>query len=86
MKAVELSGASRVLVTHGFSDVVARLLRERGLAAEVLTTRFVGEAPPDDAASDDDAGEGEGDDADAPVTAEAASSRTTTTTPRAASG
>ena len=65
---------------------VARLLRERGLAAEVLTTRFVGEAPPDDAASDDDAGEGEGDDADAPVTAEAASSRTTTTTPRAASG
>ena len=55
MRAIDLSGASRVLVTHGFSDVVARVLRERGLAADVLTTRFVGEAAPDDAATDDPA-------------------------------
>ena len=62
MRAIDLSGASRVLVTHGFSDVVARVLRERGLAADVLTTRFVGEAAPDDAAADDPADLAAGDD------------------------
>jgi putative mRNA 3-end processing factor len=56
MRAVDLSGASRVLVTHGFSDIVARLLRHRGLNADVLQTRFVGEASPDDTDSDDEAG------------------------------
>jgi len=58
LAAVEASGARRVLVTHGFSDVLARVLRERGLDAEVLPTRFVGEAAPDaateDSAEDDD--------------------------------
>jgi putative mRNA 3-end processing factor len=54
LAAIEASGASRVLVTHGFSDVLARYLRERGLDATPLATRFTGEAPPD-------AGSAEGD-------------------------
>ena len=47
MTAIEASRARRVLVTHGFSDAVSRLLRDRGLDAEVLATRFTGEAAAD---------------------------------------
>ena len=53
MDAIGASGARRVLVTHGFSDALARLLRERGLDAGVLPTRFVGEAAPDAVAEED---------------------------------
>jgi hypothetical protein len=42
-----------VLVTHGFTDALARLLRERGLDAGVLPTRFVGEAAPDAPGADE---------------------------------
>lgn len=42
--AIAASGASRVLVTHGYADVMARHLRERGLDASVLETEFAGEA------------------------------------------
>ena len=44
--AVEASRARRVLVTHGFADAFARHLRDRGLDAAVLPTRFVGETAP----------------------------------------
>ena len=54
LAAVEAARARRVLVTHGFADVLARLLRERGLDAEPLATRFTGEAPPDTADAEDD--------------------------------
>jgi putative mRNA 3-end processing factor len=55
LQAIDATGARRVLVTHGFSDSLARYLREtRGLDASVLPTHFTGEAPPDAAASDDD--------------------------------
>jgi putative mRNA 3-end processing factor len=54
LAAVEASRARRVLVTHGFADVMARLLRERGLDAEPLTTQFTGEAPPDRAGDEED--------------------------------
>ena len=54
LTAVEASRARRVLVTHGFADVMARLLRERGLDAEPLATRFTGEAPPDRAGDEED--------------------------------
>lgn len=71
LAAVEATRARRVLVTHGFSDVLARVLRERGLDASVLPTRFVGEAAPDAAdpeedgsAEDDEAPSGRGDDVD----------------------
>lgn len=52
LTAIEATGAGRVLATHGFADSLARLLRERGLDAGTLTTRFAGEADGDDDARD----------------------------------
>ena len=40
LTAIEATGASRVLVTHGYSAVVVRYLRERGLEAYELDTPF----------------------------------------------
>jgi len=47
IQAIEASRARRVLVTHGFTDSLARLLCERGYDASVLPTRFTGEGEPD---------------------------------------
>ncbi len=47
LAAIDASRARRVLVTHGFTEPLARFLRERGLDASVLPTRFTGESPPD---------------------------------------
>ena len=41
--AIEATGASRVLVTHGYSAVVVKWLREKGLDADVILTRYEGE-------------------------------------------
>ena len=41
--AVEATGASRVLVTHGSVPVMVRYLRERGLDADALETEFGGD-------------------------------------------
>ncbi len=41
--AIEATGASRVLVTHGYTSVVVRWLREQGVEAEILPTRYEGE-------------------------------------------
>ncbi len=57
LTAIEASRASRILVTHGFSDVLSRFLRERGLDAEPLATRFTGEAPPDAVPAENDENE-----------------------------
>ena len=43
MDAIDATGAERVLVTHGYRDTVVRALRERGLAAESLASRWEGE-------------------------------------------
>ena len=43
LAAVDATGASRVLVTHGHAAPLTRYLCERGLDAQVLATRFVGE-------------------------------------------
>ncbi len=44
LEAIDQSGAERVLVTHGYSDILSRFLREsRGLNAEVLRTEFGGD-------------------------------------------
>lgn len=43
LAAVRATGAERVLVTHGFTGPVVRWLRETGLSADVLATRFEGE-------------------------------------------
>ena len=55
LAAIEATGASRVLVTHGFREALARHLRERGLEADVLATRWEGERDevetPDEASS-----------------------------------
>ena len=56
MQAIAATGASRVLATHGFADPLARLLRERGLDATTLATRFTGETV-GDTADDDNAGD-----------------------------
>jgi putative mRNA 3-end processing factor len=53
LTAIEATGARRVLATHGFSDALARYLREtKGLDASVLPTRFTGEATPDAAVAE----------------------------------
>jgi putative mRNA 3-end processing factor len=43
MAAIDATGASRVLVTHGYTGPVVRWLRERGLDAEEVHTRYEGE-------------------------------------------
>jgi len=44
LAAVAETGAERVWVTHGYSAVLVRWLREKGLDAEAIETRFEGEA------------------------------------------
>ena len=41
--AIEATGAERVLVTHGYTSVVVRYLREQGIDADVVATRYEGE-------------------------------------------
>jgi putative mRNA 3-end processing factor len=43
MSAIDATGAERVLVTHGYRDPVVRALRERGLDADSLASRWEGE-------------------------------------------
>ncbi len=47
MTAINSANAERVYVTHGFSDEVTRYLNEQGIAAEKLTTKFVGDDAPE---------------------------------------
>jgi putative mRNA 3-end processing factor len=45
LDTIEATGASRVLVTHGWSDALARYLAEtRGIETGVLRTAYEGEA------------------------------------------
>jgi putative mRNA 3-end processing factor len=44
LRTIEESGAARVLATHGYSEELARFLREQGRDAGVLATHFEGEA------------------------------------------
>ena len=52
--AIAETGAERVFVTHGYTAIFARWLRERGLDAAVVETEWEGETL-DDPASDDPA-------------------------------
>ena len=45
--AITATGAERVYVTHGYTDVFARWLCDRGMDARVLATEFGGEAEDD---------------------------------------
>ncbi len=53
LAAIAATGASRVWVTHGFTGTLVRWLRERGLEAEALATRYEGERPDDRAGADE---------------------------------
>jgi putative mRNA 3-end processing factor len=44
LATIEATGAETVWLTHGYSDVVAHWLRSRGKDAQVVATRFTGEA------------------------------------------
>lgn len=46
--AIRATGAERVLVTHGYTDVFARWLSAQGLDAAVLKTEFAGDGSADD--------------------------------------
>jgi putative mRNA 3-end processing factor len=41
---IRATGTERVLVTHGYTDILVRWLRENGWAAETLGTKFQGES------------------------------------------
>ena len=43
MSAIDSTGARRVLVTHGYRDPVVRVLREKGIEADSLASRWEGE-------------------------------------------
>lgn len=47
LRTVDESGAERVAVTHGYTEPVVRYLRERGLDAWSIPTRFEGEEAAD---------------------------------------
>ena len=49
LAAVEATGAARVWATHGFTGPVVRWLRERGLDATAVETRFQGDVDDDGA-------------------------------------
>jgi putative mRNA 3-end processing factor len=43
LEAIAATGAARVWATHGYTGVLVRWLRERGLEAEAVETRYEGE-------------------------------------------
>lgn len=43
VSAIRATGAEQIWVTHGYSAVLARWLREQGMDAQVVATRFEGE-------------------------------------------
>jgi len=54
LRTIEETGATRVLTTHGQSAALVRLLRERGLDAAELETRYSSDDGVDGAAADDE--------------------------------
>lgn len=54
LSAIHATGAERVWVTHGHTQPMARFLREQGLQAEVLETRFEGEQDEGEAVVDEE--------------------------------
>ncbi len=58
--AIAATGATRVIVTHGYAAIVVRWLTERGIAAEAFTTEY-GDEEAVDASVDVETAETEGD-------------------------
>lgn len=51
--AIESSEAENILITHGYSDTLARYLREKGMQAEVLNTLYTGDAANENTEADE---------------------------------
>ena len=47
MEAISATGAERVMVTHGYTAIVARFLNEQGIQAQILETRYESEGEAD---------------------------------------
>jgi putative mRNA 3-end processing factor len=43
LETIEATGAERILLTHGYTSVVARWLQSQGKHAEIIATRYTGE-------------------------------------------
>jgi putative mRNA 3-end processing factor len=43
LESIEATGATRVICTHGYSDIFSRFLREKGLDARTEETQYEGE-------------------------------------------
>ena len=50
LSAIQATGAENIYLTHGYTDVFARYLKETGMNATAIQTEFAGEAPDEDAA------------------------------------
>ncbi|MEM1391394.1 MAG: DNA ligase-associated DEXH box helicase, partial [Pseudomonadota bacterium] len=59
-EAIAETGAENVYTTHGYTDIFARWLNEKGYNAQVVSTEFTGES------LDQPSGEDEGRDAEEP--------------------
>jgi putative mRNA 3-end processing factor len=57
--AIEATGATTVLATHGSTAILTRYLRERGLDAKALSTPWDGERADTSATADENPGEAE---------------------------
>jgi len=44
LRTINETGAKKVLVTHGYSDVLVRYLREIGIDADTMETQYQGES------------------------------------------
>ena len=54
LETIRATGATRVGVTHGYTSVLARYLKEQGLETWTIATRFEGEGgATEDKATDD---------------------------------
>jgi putative mRNA 3-end processing factor len=40
LESIEATGAERIICTHGYSDILARYLREQGYDARTEATRY----------------------------------------------
>jgi len=43
LHTIEATGAERILLTHGYTSVVARWLHSQGKNADIIATRYTGE-------------------------------------------
>jgi putative mRNA 3-end processing factor len=53
--AIKETGAEKIFVTHGFTEVFVKWLRENGYDAEELNTKFIGETD-EEISSNEDSG------------------------------